>query len=193
MLERVLITGGTGFIGRHLAKSFIANGIKPIVTSRRVHTLSEEVEFVELDVTDKEATERFIHSRRPQSVIHLANVTGRGDPTDKTCNDVNFLGTVNLLEALEKNRPARVILIGTAAEYGAQRTPFREDMPPMPVSPYGTSKARASQFALEMHAVSGFPVTILRVFSAYGPGQPAKSFVSQLVTNALLNYNFKMT
>jgi UDP-glucose 4-epimerase len=63
----------------------------------------------------------------------------------------------------------------------------------MPVSRYAVSKARTNEFALEMNARTGFPVTVLRVFTAYGYHQPRKMFLSQLLTHALLNQRFKMS
>ena len=196
--ERILVTGGTGFIGRYVVDLLSAEGFHPLVTIfneaiQPTPKLSADVDVVEVDLTDAAKTNDLIESYRPQIVLHLAGVTGHSDPTGRIYTQVNFTGTVNLLKALDKNGVTRVIMLGTAAEYGDQPIPFCEDMPALPVSHYAISKTKANQFALDMHAANGFPVTILRVFTAYGFGQPNKMFLSQLITHGLLNRHFKMS
>jgi len=189
---RILVTGGTGFVGRAVAHMLRAEGSDPLVTCFNQKPQGS-ADFAKLDLVDAEQTNDLVLSCRPQIVFHLAGVTGNADPTGRIYDDVNFTGTVNLLTALEKVGVERVILLGSAAEYGNQHTPFTEDAPTKPVSAYAISKARANQFALNMHATSEFPVTVLRVFTAYGYGQPHKMFLPQLLRYALLTQHFKMS
>lgn len=197
-LERILVTGGMGFIGRHVLDELIRDGYRPMVTSLTGRFTEGQIPYagidqVSLDIVDFEKTNQLIREIRPQAVIHLAGATGHGDPTGEICHRVNFLGTVNLLKALQSAGTKRTIILGSAAEYGDQTTPFGEDMATRPVSHYGISKARATEAALEMHAATGFSVTVLRVFSAFGVGQPPKMFLSQLITHALMNKHFRMS
>ena len=196
--QRILVTGGTGFIGRYVVDLLCADGVSPLVTinserNSKAAPLSSEPELVSLDLTNFEQVNDLVQNYKPQIVLHLAGVTGNTDPTGKIYDEVNFNGTTNLLKALEKTGVTHVVMIGSAAEYGNQLIPFREDMPAMPVSQYAISKTKANQFALDMHSATGFPVTILRVFTAYGYGQPHKMFLSQLITHGLLNKHFKMS
>lgn len=192
--KRILVTGGTGFIGRYAVERLRTQGPEPLVTTsgEPATTENDGNGLIALDLTDAAATERVISSNKPDLVLHLGGITGSGTSGDR-CHAVNYVGTVNLLKALEKTAFSRVILLGTAAEYGHQSRPYREEMITQPVSPYAVSKAKANEFALEMHSRSGFPVTILRVFTAYGYGQPRKMFLSQLVTHALLRQRFNMS
>jgi len=191
---RILVTGGTGFIGRYVVDLLTADGHDPLVTTfNKTKLIPPNIDLIELDLTNAEQVSDLIQNYRPQIVLHLAGVTGNVDPTGNIYDEVNFKGTVNLLRSLEKTSVERVILLGTAAEYGNQPIPFREDMPVKPVSHYAVSKAKANQVALDMHAASGFPVTILRVFTSYGYGQPHKMFLSQLITHGLLNKHFNMS
>jgi len=192
---RILVTGGTGFIGRYVVDLLISDGFSPLITKfKEIAPGNSNVDAVEVDLTDPTQTKDLIKSYKPQIVLHLAGVTpGHDDPTGSIYHNVNFTGTVNLLNALNNTGVSRLIMLGTAAEYGNQPIPFREDMPASPVSQYALSKAKANKFALDMHAANGFPVTILRVFTAYGFGQPDKMFFSQLIKCALLNQHFKMS
>ncbi len=195
---RILVTGGTGFIGRYVVDLFLADGFDPLITTfngtrPKAELLPPNTDIVDIDLTNVEQVNDLVQNYKPQIVLHLAGVTGNIDPTGKIYDEVNFKGTVNLLQALKNIAVSRVIMLGTAAEYGGQPTPFREDMPARPVSHYAISKAKANQYALNMHAANGFPVTILRVFTAYGYSQPDNMFLPQLVTHGILNKHFKMS
>ena len=192
--RRILVTGGTGFIGRHVVDLLISDGSRPLVAAfNETVSGNTNVDFVELDLTNAAKINDLVQSYKPHIVLHLAGITGNADPTGKIYHDINFTGTANLLNALEKNGVDRIVMLGSASEYGSQQTPFREDMPVRPVSHYAISKAIASQFALEMHAAKDLPVTILRIFTAYGLGQPDKMFFSQLINHAILNCHFNMS
>jgi len=198
-LDRILVTGGTGFLGRYVLKRLVAEGHRPLSTTFKETeepldaAFADAVDLVEVDLTDLGQTLELIASHRPAIVIHLAGTTGHNDPTGERCRLINYEATVNLLDALSASDLNRVVLIGTAAEYGDQPIPFDESMPSRPLSPYGTSKALANDHAMKMHAASGLQVTILRVFTAFGYGQPHKMFLSQLITHGLLNKRFMMS
>jgi nucleoside-diphosphate-sugar epimerase len=197
VFERVLVTGGTGFIGGFVVEHLARIGIRPLVTTRTARSVYKDSptdpDLCELDITDAEKTNDLIRSFRPQAVIHLAGVTSGEDPTGKLCADVNLTATQNLFNSLDSVGVKRVVTIGTAGEYGSQPLPLREDMRLRPVSPYAISKAKATQAAMEMHAAKGFPVTVLRVFSAYGHGQPSHMFLPQLIAHAVANKHFEMS
>jgi UDP-glucose 4-epimerase len=80
-------------------------------------------------------------------------------------------------------------MVGTAAEYGAGPTPFREDQPDDPRSPYAVSRAKANRYAISLD----LNVAILRLFSVYGIGQPANMFLPQLIAHAVQGTEFRMS
>lgn len=194
--ERILVTGGTGFIGGYVTRRLISDGYHPLITARRSSPGDEAgqgFDLIELDITDCAATRSVIASFAPQAVIHLAGATGHGEDGGERCDEVNFRATAALLHALEETGVSSVVMLGSAAEYGNQPIPFKESLPARPVSPYGLSKARATQYALEMFASHNFPVTVLRPFTVYGARQPANRFLSQLITHGLLDRSFNMS
>ena len=198
VLDRILVTGGTGFLGRYVLARLVGQGYRPLSTTFNEKesldaAIAADIDLIGSDLTDPGATRDLVRSYRPEMVIHVAGTTGHNDPTGERCRQINYEATVNLLDALSDSAVKRVVLIGTAAEYGDQPIPFNENMEPRPLSHYAASKMKANEYALRMHTDPGLPVIILRVFTAFGYGQPRKMFLSQLITHGLLNKQFMMS
>jgi nucleoside-diphosphate-sugar epimerase len=194
VFDRVLVTGGTGFIGGYVIERLIRSGIRPLITTRSVSAHGAgSSDLYEVDLTKFERTDDLIRSYRPQAVIHLAGISGSNDPTGELSEAINFTATKNLFTSLESAGVDRIVTIGSAAEYGRQPLPFSESAEIRPVSPYGISKANATRAAMQLNARNGFPVTVLRVFSAYGHGQPFRMFLPQLIVHGLANRTFRMS
>jgi nucleoside-diphosphate-sugar epimerase len=195
--ERILVTGGTGFIGRYVTARLVAAGHRPTVTvygripSDFAHT--DAVDLLHLDIRDRDEAAKTVNSIRPQIVIHLAGVTGQSDGNGNLCDEVNYRATVDLLDRFAETSVSKVVMVGTAAEYGAGTTPFGEDQPDDPRSPYALSRAKANRYALSLAESSALSVSVLRLFSVYGIGQPANMFLPQLITHAVSGREFRMT
>lgn len=193
--ERILIAGGSGFIGSVMVKLLISHGLRPMVADRNVSEDATDGAFdiARIDLTDGKAVKNLVYDYLPELVINLAGATFRDDPTGEYCNELIFKAAAMLIELASQAGAKKAITMGSAGEYGDNQTPFREDMQQRPVSHYARSKAKATKFALEFAASTGFDVTVLRAFTAYGPGQPSNMFLSQLVRHALLNERFNMS
>ena len=150
----VLITGGHGFVGRHLQRQ---------LGKRAVPT--------DADVTDPSAIAEAIGSNRPDSVVHLAARSSVADSWTGTQDvwRVNVLGTVNVLEAVRTEASdARMLVVSTGQVYGqAEKIPTPEESPIAPLSPYAASKA-AAELAC---AQSELDIVITRPFQHEGPGR----------------------
>ncbi|MBX3280502.1 MAG: NAD(P)-dependent oxidoreductase [Acidobacteria bacterium] len=194
---RIAVTGAGGFLGRHLAHALVARGANPLllVHSSLERELPEGLRRVSLDLTERAAVGSVLELERPQIIFHLAGTRGigAGALTWSRCVELNVDSTVHLLEASQRAGVERVVIIGTADEYGNQPGPLREDLPLAPASPYAVSKTVATQIAQAMHARDGCPVVILRPFTVYGPGQPANMFVSEAIGCAVHGEAFRMT
>lgn len=198
--ENIVITGATGFIGRHLTSRLVAMGYSPtlLVRNWRNDELAarwgQSVSWLPLELTDDHAVDEALFDLRPSLLFHLAGTRGRGVTNAALlCAEMNVCATVGLLAAASLAQAKRIVIMGSAEEYGQQPVPFHEALPLHPTSPYGVSKAAATNFAQTMYQRDGCPVVILRPFTAYGPGQPADMFIADAVYSAVRNVPFKMS
>jgi GDP-4-dehydro-6-deoxy-D-mannose reductase len=166
--ERALVTGGTGFLGRQLARELVDNGFDVTAVGRSNG-----------DVTDPRAMRRLVAEAGPTHVLHLAG--SRDGELDELLR-INVWGTVNVLEAVAAEAPAaRVLVVGSAAEYGeTAREPVGEDHPLQPVTDYGVAKAAQELAAAALAARRGTHLTRVRLINVVGPGEPASFVASAL-------------
>lgn len=171
---KVLITGGGGFVGRYLAAHSAEQGDEVVTLDRS----GDE----SIDITDRAATHAALAKHEPEVVYHLAALSHVGD----SWNDpaavyrVNVEGTAHVLDAARAASVSRVVVVGSAEEYGrvdAADLPLREDAPLRPTTPYGVSKIAASYLALQAHLAHGLDVIRVRAFSHTGPGQSDRFLV----------------
>jgi len=195
-LGRVLITGGTGFIGRHLARHLAATGCRPVLTvrsdamRRRLDAFQEDVDFVDADLLRPDDAARVVSQVRPDTLFHLAGVRS---PDPVLCAELNVAATVRILRAATRAGVAKVVILGSAEEYGNQSGPLHEDLTLQPETPYGVTKAAATRLAQAMATSEGCPVVVLRPFTVYGQDQPAHMFVADAVRCAVAREPFRMT
>ncbi|MEO6392407.1 MAG: NAD(P)-dependent oxidoreductase [Pyrinomonadaceae bacterium] len=201
-LERILVTGGSGFIGQHLLRALVALGNRPIATTRSLKgvriadDLKTTVDWVEVDWIDPNSFAELNWEPGPVSVFHLAGV--RVPDSVENAYERNWQGNVvvteNLLQALHQRWDLeRFVALGSAEEYGEIELPMKETSLAQPVTSYGRSKARMTAMVKEWHRDAWVPAVVLRPFSVYGPGQPRQMFISQAIDHAVAGEDFAMT
>lgn len=174
---RALITGSSGFVGRHLEHHLIDSGDDVIGTDRASDGP---------DLLDAAGLTALMGDVRPDAVYHLAgdaDVGGSWDHPRQTFR-ANAEGTLNVLEAARAANVRRVLHIGSADVYGRVRPdelPLSEDSALRPVSPYAASKIAAEYLALQAHGGYGQEVVVVRAFNHIGPGQSDR-FVAPAVS-----------
>ncbi len=173
----ILITGGAGFIGTHLANRLHRQGhhvrVVDDLSSGDPSRLAPDIFFRRGDVRDVPNLWALLHG--VDVVYHLAAKVSVPASIlyPREYNDVNVGGTVALLEACRDVGVGRVILGSSATVYGdQQRQPVDEEARCRPGVPYAVSKRAAEQYLFTMGRLSGFEAVALRIFNAYGPGQP---------------------
>ncbi|MEI6179435.1 MAG: GDP-mannose 4,6-dehydratase [Chloroflexales bacterium] len=179
---RVLITGITGFVGRHLAEHLLAQGHHELwgLTRARGHlapALAAHITEIAADLNDAEATTQAIATVRPTVIYHLAGQAfvpeSFRDPAATL--SANTLGALHIFRSLiALGSSARVLIVGSNEEYGqitADDLPLNEQTPLRPANPYGVSKATQSLFAAQYHLSHGLATLRVRPFTHIGPGQ----------------------
>jgi len=183
-----LVTGGAGFIGTHLVRALLERGDRVRVLdnfstgSRQNVPPHPCLELIEGDVrsyhTVREAVEG-VHF-----VLHEAALPSipRSIRDPITSNDVNVVGTLNLLNASRDARVARFIYASSSSIYGRNtELPKRETMMPLPISPYAVSKLAGENYCRAFTELYGFETVILRYFNIFGPLQDPNSQYSAVI------------
>lgn len=171
------ITGIDGFIGSWLSERLREAGDEVSGLSRFDSGVNNEMMYYKADLTDSTAITKIITTVQPDRLFHLAaqnNIPASFQHPQETINS-NVNGTLNLLEAVRLYSPNTTVLsVGSSAEYGQTahtESVLREDMPLLPSSPYGISKAAQGYFASLYHRAYGLRIIHVRPFAIIGPGK----------------------
>jgi len=175
---KILVTGGAGFIGSHVADAYVAAGHSVVVldnlsTGRR-ENVNRQATFYELDLRSPELAEVFERERIDIVSHHAAQMDIRrsvADPKDDAM--INIVGGLNLFECCRIHGVRKVIFASTGgAVYGEQAYfPADEDHPTNPLSPYGIAKLSCEKYLYYYKQVFGLDSVILRYANIYGPRQ----------------------
>jgi len=184
----VIITGGTGFIGRHLVKRLSNNKQFSIVLVANTSNLSgmelsekTHLTYYAADIRNRDAILNFFQHERADICVHLAAKISVAESikNPQETMDINVNGTLNVLEACHRSGVDSFVFASSAAVYGdVKKLPISEDESLKPLSPYGTSKMLAEEHVLSYKQARKIKNTIsLRIFNVYGSGQISEADV----------------
>ena len=200
-MDKILITGITGFIGGELAHRLAGvaevHGIfKPCRSRdfRPLSSLKDQIETHELDISDYAATENLLQKIEPDKIVHAAALSPVRASFDNPIDylRVNVNGTVNLIQALMKlddYRDRRFVFASTAEVYGLQplEEPFVETLPLAPSSPYACTKAFGDMYVRMSHDVHGLNSVVMRCVNTFGRKYDKSFFIEYLIDRMLHN------
>ncbi len=198
---KVLLTGGTGFLGHHIVKALLDRQaevtvlIQPQEKTWRLERIGTTINQVKGRLTSKEETKAAVLAAQPEVIIHLAGIMERRRDLSILDDliDHHLFSTINVIQAADHERTKLVINTGTSEEYGEQDDPFSETLPIDPVSPYSATKASATATATYLSKAVGIPVITMRPFITYGPGQLHDTLIPFLIKGVLQKKTVELT
>lgn len=180
----VLITGGSGFVGKHLIRFLKPHTSRIVVLSTGTSVEPEpEVEYREVDVRQREAVTAIVNETNPQHVYHLAGITAVDaswrDP--RLTFEVNVLGALNVFEAaMQLASPPRILNVSSSQVYAPSNQPLNEQSVIRPENPYAASKAMAELLAVQYRNAPSGGIISARPFNHTGPGQSPNFVLSSI-------------
>ena len=188
--KNILITGGLGFIGSHIADELMEDNQITIIDNLSTGNIKnlktpehENLKIVEEDLRDANLNDL---TKGIDYIFHLAAMASVPLSVENPieCNDVNVNATVKLLKAAADNNVKKIVFSSSSAVYGENRNmPLKETEPLMPTSPYAASKASCELYLRSFYDSYGLNYTALRYFNVFGPKQDKNSQYAAVIPN----------
>jgi UDP-glucose 4-epimerase len=182
-MNHVLVTGGAGFIGHHLAHALVGSGVRVTVlddlSMGRRENVPAGARFINGDIRDARAVEAALDG--VDAVLHEAAIVSIRASVEHFVRDadVNLMGTLNLLQQMAGRPIRRAVFASSMAVYAdsPRPDPLSEHARTEPIAPYGAAKLAAERYWLMMGQQAGIPSVALRYFNTYGPNQTFTPYV----------------
>ena len=188
--KNILITGGLGFIGSHIANELLDDNQIVIVDNLSTGNLNninnpnhENLKIIKEDIRNVDLDEV---TSDIDYIFHLAAMASVPLSIDRPveCTDINLNATVNLLKSAVDNNVKKIVFSSSSSVYGENKNmPLKESEPLMPMSPYAASKASCELYLRSFYDSYGLNYTVLRYFNVFGPGQDKNSQYAAVIPN----------
>ena len=191
MSKKILITGGTGFIGFHLSKKCLSLGWSVTSLSSRSPKPQKKlkgVKYLKMDITNRNKL-----SKINKNFDYIVNLAGYVDHTNKKKTlESHYIGCKNLASIFVNENIKKFIQVGSSIEYGKLKSPHIENKnnKQSTYSVYGKAKLLSTRFLIDLYKKNNFPSSIIRLYLAYGPNQDINRVVPITIKNGLDNKKF---
>ena len=189
-MSRVVVTGGTGFVGANLVRRLIKEGQRPDLfvrhgfSSWRIESVRDQLEIHHVSLGDKGAVAAALDGIRPKWIFHLAAHGAYSWQTSVAqMIDTNIVGTANLLQAALESGVEAFVNAGSSSEYGRKDHAPPETEPAEPDTPYGITKAAATAWCVSSARAHRSTIRTLRLYSVYGPFEDPRRFLPSLIVH----------
>ena len=184
--KKILIVGGTGFLGMNFINKISRMNYEITSISRKIPKKKDKIKGVKYFSRDISK-----NIQLKGDFDFAINFGGNIDHSNhKKTYETHFLGVKNLINFLKKKNIKRFIHIGSSSEYGKAHSPHDEKMKCEAKLSYGISKLKATNYLLDLYQKNSFPVIILRLYQVYGPGQKTNRLIPFVIKKCIQNKKF---
>jgi nucleoside-diphosphate-sugar epimerase len=188
--KKILIIGGTGFLGFNLASECLKkNWLVSSVSLKRPSKARflKKVKYILCDISQKKKFKKKLNL----NYNYIVNLGGHVDHNNKIKTySSHFIGSKNLIDFFKEKKIDLFIQIGSSSEYGKIKSPHKESMKGKPIKIYGKSKLLSTNYAMKTFKEDKFPCSVFRLYQVYGPGQSTNRFLPALINSCLKNKIF---
>ena len=189
--NKILITGGTGFIGHHLSKRCIKLGWSVTSLSSnspKPNKIIQGVKYIKVDIRDKKKLFKI-----KKDFDYVVNLAGYVDHSNKKKTlESHYIGCKNLASLFLNKKIKKFVQVGSSIEYGKSRSPQIENKKnsQSTFSVYGKAKLLSTKYLMAIYKKEKFPATVIRLYLVYGPKQDINRVIPITIKNALLDKKF---
>jgi nucleoside-diphosphate-sugar epimerase len=200
MKKKALVTGATGFVGSNLVRRLLKEGHSVSIITRktsnkwRLKDILPELDDYMVDLLEFRQLKKVVERIKPETIFHLAaaGIYGGWHLPEKELIDVNFTGTVNLINACKEIKYRSFVNAGSSSEYGPKDKPMKESDICEPVNMYGITKLAATLYGSSVAKAQNRPIITLRLFSPFGPYDIHSRLVTYAIVTALKDKELRL-
>ena len=189
-MKKVLITGGSGFIGFHLAKKCVKLNLEVTSISRNnppKRRRLKKVQYIKCDLTKKSE----VKNKLKKQYDYIFNLSGTVNHNNKKKTFLSHYQVVeNLTKRYQNSPPKMFVQLSSSAEYGGISKPPEETLNCKPKSFYGRAKFKSTKYLINLFKKNSFPVVIFRLYQAYGPYQDTNRLIPIVINSCKKNLSF---
>ncbi len=195
--DKILIIGGSGFIGSHMTTKAIEKyqNVTVINLNEKDNQKKENVNTIICDICDEERLSKELSDKNFEYIINCSGYIDHSSLKQGGYKVVehHFNGVLNIIKQINKVNLKAFIQLGSSDEYGDNESPQHEEQRESPISPYSLAKLSTTNLLQMLYKQDGFPAVIYRLFLVYGPGQSQNRFVPYTINSCLNNITFPVS